>query len=261
MIHRRLFAKGIKYYFILPHNTGHGIHSPYLFRLIHEVFAKDIDTNVLRKIEIYRHNLLINGKKVNILDLGARPNNKKAVKKISNIAERESVSSHYGNLLFNLVSEYKSEVVLELGTSLGIGTLYLALANPKAKIYTIEGSIEKANLASSMLSEVVANVEVITGNFDNKLSEVLKITGKVDLAFIDGNHQKESTLLYFEEILKYSHENTVMVFDDINWSPGMMDAWLEIQQHPKVRVCLDLFRLGIVLINPKLQKENFTIFY
>ncbi|NJO70179.1 MAG: class I SAM-dependent methyltransferase [Bacteroidetes bacterium] len=116
-------------------------------------------------------------------------------------------------------------------------------------------------MASSMLQKTVGNVQVIQGNFDDELPALLKRLGKADFVFIDGNHKKEFTLKYFEELLGYSHNETVIIFDDINWSPGMMDAWEEIKSHPRSRVCLDLFRLGIVLLDPKLQKENFTIFY
>jgi predicted O-methyltransferase YrrM len=261
MIHRRLITKGIKYYLTLPHNTGHGIHSPSLFRLIHEVFARDIDADNLNKIDNYRQSLISNQAKINVQDLGAKGNQTFKQKKICSIATRESTPAHYGRLLYNLVAEFRPQTILELGTSLGVGTLHMALANPDAKIFTLEGSTEKSGLASSMLQQYVANVNVITGDFNDRLSNVLEAAGKIDLAFIDGNHKKESTLKYFEEILVYSDNNTVIIFDDINWSPGMTDAWSEIQKHEKARVCLDLFRMGIVLMDRKLQKESFTIFY
>ncbi len=261
MIHRRLIAKGIKYYLTLPHNTGHGIHSPFLFRLINEVFSKDIDYDVFRKIENYRQQLIWSNEKLLVSELGARSSSRSGYKKIKNIAQKESTPHHYGRLLYNLAREFEPENMLELGTCLGIGTLYLALGNPSGKVFSIEGSAEKASLASSMLQKEAPNTEIFIGNFDEQLPKVLQAAGKIDLAFIDGNHKKESTLKYFNDILEYSHDNTVFVFDDINWSPGMMEAWHEIQNYPKTRVCLDLFRMGIVLLSPKLQKENFTIFY
>jgi predicted O-methyltransferase YrrM len=261
MIHRRLLAKGIKYYLTLPHHIGHGIHSPYLFRLIHQVFAKDIGNDVLHKIENYRQNFIHNPQKIQVHDLGARSRAHPILKKTGDIARKEAVSPHYGNLLYNLVSEYKPALTVELGTSLGIGTLYLASANPEGKVITIEGSPEKAALASRELKKVVSNAEVIAGNFDTELPAILAAAGKADFVFIDGNHRKESTLRYFNEILKYCHSQTVLVVDDISWSAGMMEAWEEIKKDEKTRVCLDLFRMGIVLFHPVLQKQNFTIFY
>lgn len=261
MIHRRLIAKGIKYYLTLPHNTGHGIHSPFLFRLINEVFAKDIDYDHLRKIENYNHSLISNTGKLLINDSGAKGPGKPVEKKIRDIALKESTPPHYGRLLYNLVKEFKPGNVIELGTCLGIGTLYLSLGNPDGRVFSLEGSSEKAGLASSMLQKAVSNVQVIQGNFDQELPVLLNKLGKIDFVFVDGNHKKEFTLKYFEEILVYCHNETIVVFDDINWSPGMMEAWNEIQRHPGASACLDLFRVGIVFLNPKLQKENFTIFY
>jgi predicted O-methyltransferase YrrM len=261
MIHRRLIAKGIKYYLTLPHNTGHGIHSPFLFRLINEVFAKDMDYEALRKIENYRQSLNSHSGKLVISDLGALSNRLPVIKKVKTIAEKESISHHYGKLLYNLAREFNPANTIELGTCLGVGTLYLALGNPGGKVISIEGSPEKSSLASSMLQKYAPNAEVITGNFDDQLPEVLQSSGKADLVFIDGNHKKEFTLKYLDDILVYSHDDTVLIFDDINWSPEMMEAWRDVQNHPKTRVCLDLFRIGIVLLNPKLQKESFTIFY
>lgn len=261
MIHRRLIAKGIKYYLTLPHNIGHGIHSPYLYRLINQVFAKDTGNDVLHKIENYRQNFINNPGKIEILDPGAKGDGHPVKKQIRDIALREPVSGHYGKLLYNLVSEFQPGITVELGTSLGIGTLYLAMGNPGGKVVTIEGCAEKAALAKAALDKVVANAEVITGNFDEELPRVLVREGKADFVFIDGNHRKDSTLRYFNEIVKYSHAGTVVVVDDISWSPGMMEAWKEITVHEKTRVSLDLFRMGIVLFNPVLQKENFTIFY
>lgn len=261
MIHRRLIAKGIKYYLTLPHHTGHGIHSPFLFRMIHEVFAKDISYDVERKIENYRQNLIIRSDKITVSDFGAKGKGEPKFKRVKEIALNESISCHYGKLIYNLISEYKPEKMIELGTCLGMGSLYMALANPGGMVYTMEGSPAKADLASNMLQGNVSNVEIIKGNFDDKLAKVLLKAGSVDFAFIDGNHKKESTLKYFEEILVYSHSNTIIILDDINWSPGMMEAWTLIQNHKQTRVCLDLFRVGIVLLDPKLQKENFTIFY
>lgn len=261
MIHRRLITKGIKYYLTLPHNIGHGIHSPYLFRLINEVFTKNIEFDVQRKIENYRQNFATNHDKIKIYDLGARASAHPRVKKVSDIAVREAVTDHYGRLLYNLVSDFKPSTMIELGTSLGIGSLYMALGNPSGKLYTIEGAAEKAKLANQYLKAYTNNVEVITGNFDDKLTEVLSAIGKVDFAFIDGNHRKEFTIKYFEELLKYSHDKTIFVFDDIYWSPGMADAWKYLVKHERVRVSLDLFRMGVILINPQLQKEEFTVFY
>jgi predicted O-methyltransferase YrrM len=247
---------------LLPHRKDRGNISPYLYRLIHEVFAKDIDKDVLLKIENYRNDLLSNNNFLKINDFGAKGQIEGVVKKISSVALHESIPLKYGKLLYNLVCEHQPENILELGTSLGVSSYYMALAASEAKIYSLEGSVEKAQLATLKLSGYGAlNVKVISGSFEERLTEALEKMMVVDFAFLDGNHQKEPTLRYFNEIIKYCSNDAVLVLDDINWSAGMMEAWETIKKHPNVYVSLDLFRMGIIFVNPKLQKQHFTIFY
>jgi len=86
--------------------------------------------------------------------------------------------------------------------------------------------------------------------------------GKVDMVFLDGNHRLEPTIRYFEMILSYSHGGTLIIFDDIHWSPGMEAAWYEVRQHPQVTATIDLFFLGIALLNPDFrQKRHFKLRY
>jgi predicted O-methyltransferase YrrM len=80
-----------------------------------------------------------------------------------------------------------------------------------------------------------------------------------DLVFFDGNHKKEPTLSYFEQCLPHIHPGTIFLFDDIHWSAGMEEAWNIIRNHPKVRVSIDLYHLGIVFFREELSKEDFTI--
>jgi predicted O-methyltransferase YrrM len=70
---------------------------------------------------------------------------------VASIAKNVTKIKKYGQLLFRMVKEYKPKTVLELGTSLGITTSYLAIANPDANVTTIEGSKEVAAIAEEKL--------------------------------------------------------------------------------------------------------------
>jgi predicted O-methyltransferase YrrM len=83
----------------------------------------------------------------------------------------------------------------------------------------------------------------------------------VDYLFIDGHHKLKPTLNYFEQCLPFLSEKAVIVMDDINWSDEMREAWKKLQQHPRVTVSMDLFMLGILLIDKDLSKESFRIRY
>mgnify|MGYP000453725812 CR=1 FL=1 len=81
----------------------------------------------------------------------------------------------------------------------------------------------------------------------------------LDFGFLDGNHQQEPTIKYFEECLKYCDENSILIFDDIHWSNDMEKAWNKIKESSKVKLTIDLFFVGLVFIDKKLSKENYII--
>jgi len=88
---------------------------------------------------------------------------------------------------------------------------------------------------------------------------VIQNLKQLDFVFVDGNHQKEATLKYFEWCLPKAHEGTLLIFDDIYWSEGMKAAWNEIKANPKVTVTIDLFWIGLVFFKPGQAKEDFLV--
>ena len=106
----------------------------------------------------------------------------------------------------------------------------------------------------------LANIELLTGNFDTTLTSAIAKAGQVDLAFIDGNHRYEPTRRYFKEMLPSIHPYSMLIFDDIHWSSEMEQVWKEIQEHASVTLTIDLFFIGIVLFRKENKaKQHFTI--
>src|SRR5204863_2198420 len=116
-----------------------------------------------------------------------------------------------------------------------------------AAIITMEGAPEVASVAKNNFNNLnLSNIKIVEGNFDETLSSVIGERSSVDFAFIDGNHRKQPTLNYFDQLIKLSTPSTIFIFDDIHWSQEMEEAWNEIQQHPSVTLTIDLFFIGIV---------------
>lgn len=148
-----------------------------------------------------------------------------------------------------------------MGTSLGISTLYQAKADGRARVITLEGCPEIAAVAQENFKRLKANnIELMTGNFSTTLPQALRKMQRIDYVFFDGNHRKTATLNYFHEALKYAHEGSVFVFDDIYWSQEMMEAWEEIKAHPQVTLTIDIFYMGIVFFRKEqVTKEHFSL--
>ena len=167
----------------------------------------------------------------------------------------------YAQLLYKLVKYVQPKTILELGTSLGLTSAYLASANKEAQLITIEGAPSIAAIAKENLDHLqLQNVHLITGNFDETLETVLAKKSAIDFVFIDGNHRKEPTLRYFEQLLKKSTEQSLFVFDDIHWSRDMNEAWTTIKNHSSVTLTIDLFFIGLVFFRKEQKvKQHFTI--
>ena len=239
----------------------HGLHSPFIYRLVDEVIYDKQHKAVYDKIEAERDNLLVDDRFITITDLGAgsHVNNNKQ-KKISDITLNALKPPKLAKLLYRLAAFVKPTNIIELGTCLGITTLYLQQAAPEAKVYTLEGCPETAGVAKTVFERAGAkDISVITGNFDDTLGGVIDGLDKLDFVYIDGNHQKDATIRYFEWCLPKVHEDTMLIFDDIYWSAGMKQAWEQIKAHPQVTATVDLYWIGLVFFKPGKVKEDFKI--
>ncbi len=243
--------------------TRHSVHSPFVYTLVDEVLKNNKPDEAFQRIRHLRNTLLNKTQQIEITDFGSGAMEKKYVfrfESVAKIVKKGSVSEKYGKVLFHLVQHFKPQTIIELGSSVGISTLYMALAKPDAKVYTIEGCTTKSEQASSNFRKLAANnIVQHIGRFDVVLPDLLPQVEKLDFAFVDGNHIYKATVSYFETLLKIAHNDTVFVFDDIHWSGGMEKAWNEICDNEQVTVSIDLFRMGIIFLNKQLSKQKFVI--
>ena len=243
--------------------TRHGVHSPFVYRLLDEVIYDNHAKSDYFDIEKLRSSLLQDNRWIRITDLGAGSKlNKSTKKQIRVLAKNALKSASLAQLIYRLAVDIKPRTIIELGTCLGITTAYLAKAAPSAKVITIEGCPATAALARENLDKLlVQNTEILTGNFDDLLPNIINTSEAFDFVYVDGNHRKDATLNYFEWCLPKLSQNSIMIFDDIYWSKGMKEAWAQIKAHPEVSVSIDLFWIGLVFVRKGQVKEDFTIRY
>jgi predicted O-methyltransferase YrrM len=256
--------KYIRYTLFSRHRTGHGIHSPFVFDLITRVFRNKTDVSIVFTVETLRQKLLSDKRKIVVDDYGSGSEKikKSNIRKVSTVTNNSSVPKKYGKLLANMSREFGSSSVIELGTSMGISTLYLSLGNNQAKVFSIEGSPEISKIAKTNFTECNnQNITVLSGTFDEVLPDLLFEVKKPGLVFIDGNHRKEPVLKYFYQVVENSGENTVIIIDDINHSREMSDAWSAIKKHEKVSMTIDIFRMGMVFFRKRTTRQDFIIRY
>ncbi len=180
---------------------------------------------------------------------------------VHKIAASSLKHKKYAQLLFRIVDHYRPFNIVELGTSFGTTTAYMASGNSAATVYTLEGAPAIAAIAKENFNELgLDNIQLIEGNFDQTLQPLLQKIQQAGLVFIDGNHRREPTLDYLNKMLPYITADSIIIFDDIHWSEEMEEAWAEIQAHPSVTLSIDLFFIGLVFFNPDFKiKQHFKI--
>jgi predicted O-methyltransferase YrrM len=255
--------KYLRYILFSRHSRGHGIHSPFIFDLVSRVFRNKIDTHVVLMIENIRQKNLADYRIISVLDLGAGSSKMKSnLRKVSDIVKYSAVPEKYGILLYRLAGEFGRPGVIELGTSAGISTMYLATACSGSPVYSIEGCPAVSEIASENFSEArISNINLLKGSFDDKLTELSERHIGPGLIFIDGNHKKEPTVRYFSQIAELSDTRTVVIIDDIHSSEEMEEAWSEIRSHEKVTVTVDIFRMGLVFFREGVSRFSYVIRY
>ena len=243
-----------KYY--LRAKNKHNVHPPTVYAIADEVLStahkvthSDIESE---RVRLKKSQQIISftdfGKSGNIFE-----------KKVSDIAKNALKPKKYARLLSKLIAFHKAQNVLELGTSLGITTAYLA-KNEGTQIHTMEGDLSVARISQSIWDHLgLKNIQCTTGNFDTTLDSLG--TAQFDVIYIDGNHNLEPTLRYFDSLQQNATSNTLFIFDDIHYSKGMEEAWQKIKSHDRTTTTIDLFFIGLVYIDPSLSKQHFELRY
>ncbi|WP_372801767.1 O-methyltransferase [Lutibacter sp.] len=246
--------------FLTTSTNQHGVHSPFVYHLVTQCFYTNTSVQKTIAFQKIKQSLFKNKKAIEVTDFGQGSKVfKNNVRKIADIAKVAGITQKRALLLIRIVEYFQIQNVLEIGTSVGLSTSALSIGNPKANITTLEGCKNTANAAEQLFQKFnLQNIVLITGNFNSTLPKIIK-NNVYDMIYFDGNHQKEATINYFKICLKSIHNNSVFIFDDINWSQEMQQAWQEIIKHPQVTVTINTFYWGFVFFRKEQKKQHFTI--
>ncbi len=262
MFRFQLVIRYIKYKLFSHSKKGHGIHSPFVYDFIREVLrtSKNVSLTDLNTIVQWHKSLARNSEKITISEVGAgsfKSSDNNVV--VGKMVRKTSLSSKYGKLLSRLVKYYNPDSIVEFGTGMGISAAYLAWSMSESTIHTIEGDSGRFTFAEAEFKKLgLNNIHCYNQDFDAYIADQRLGMGNYFI-LIDGNHKKEATLRYFNYFSNICDENSIIVFDDINWSNEMQDAWRKIIKHPDVSISIDIFFMGIVFFRKGIPKQHFVV--
>lgn len=250
--------------YLLHAKTRHGIHSPFVYSFIEDVLYDTIKYADYQIVERQVSRLKQNRNVLEIVDFGAGKDNRKYrtyFKRVQEVAKKAGISKKHGRLLYRIVKHFQPATMLELGTSLGISTLYQAKGNLNAQFTAVEGCASLAMIAQNSLDKTgCENTTLKNAHFKTILPTLLNDLNKtLDYAFIDGDHTYDGTMYYFELMKKHVGDNSILIFHDIHWSKDMDKAWNELKHDPEVSISIDLYFMGILFFKKALSKQDFVL--
>jgi len=251
--------------YLLKGKSRYVIHSPFVFDFMNQVLKDNKKYFEYKMPDRTLYKYKKRKDRVDTTDFGIRAGKKDFIifkTTVGKIVRKRSHSVNQLHLLFRMSKYFKPATILEFGTAAGISTLYLATGYPESKVITMEGCVGLSSIARKCFEKRnLKNIEVVNGNFDSSLPQILENIDKLGLVFFDGNHRESPTMNYFNQCIEHSDENSVFIFDDIHWSPGMERAWKKIKEDKRVSITIDLFWAGLVFFRKGVAKQDFILRY
>lgn len=222
----------------------------------------------INRIEDRRATLLQDDARLAFLDFGAGSNREgatkeRAVKTIAGASKPRFLAS----ILYKIIRHIGPKTCVEMGSCVGLSAAYQSAAltlntqmlkTRKGSKYdwehghlvSIEGDPQTADIARETLRTLnIENAEIVTGSFDKQLEGVLKKMAPVEYLFNDGHHDGDAVLRYFETAYQYMADQSIIVFDDIDWSESMADAWRQITIDRRIFCTINLGGIGVAFID------------
>ena len=234
---------------------GYGVHSPFVFDLITNVIEDKYGYYCYEKLSIARKQLIHDSSKI-------KCNNRSYT--VNEVLWKFCFSKHESQLLFRLANHFQLSSIYLIGCDLGLAPLYLTSWSGATQCVIFEPKPESASVAQKIIDKYsTASVEIRnTFNPEDAKNSELIVWGKLFCNICDDERSNYITFSIetFNQLLTFINNNSIMVISGINASKKNKDTWKNVCAAPEVTVTIDLYNLGIVFFNPKLNKKTYKSF-
>ncbi len=239
----------ISYLLKARHRKGHGIHSPFLFRLITKVIENRGNFSAYPMLKAADENVR---NMLKILDMKSfqQQENSNRIDNTRKSKELHLLPARFDRLIFRLVNEFRPRDLAFYGTTFGVTLLAMALADRRLKL---DAQVENDHYRSfcRRLADVY-EVDTI------RISEKGKIAA-ADFVVIQNPLDPDYCQMVLSTILGASDYSGVVIVCGIHATANMKALWIKNKSNPVISVTLDLFNIGIFICRKGLQKEEFVI--
>lgn len=185
------------------------------------------------------------------------------IAKVKNICKIAASRQKWCQFLYKITQQITTPKVLEIGTNLGVSGTYIleAIKDKGGRFITMEGLPKLCEISGTAFSRINSHFEIVEGLYETTFPVVLEKNIDFNVLFIDGNHRKEPTLHYFQELKRKVSSPAIFIFDDIYWSNEMKEAWTILKNDKDANFSIDLYEQGIIIIdkNERIKGKHFSL--
>ena len=139
-------------------------------------------------------------------------------------------------LLFRLVNYFRPKTLVEVGKGNGDAFRYMLAARSSMDAISVDG----------------ADWEEVHRQLEKELKRMKQIDF-LHIAFTP--YYKE----VFEAVFPYLHQQSIVVIGDIYTSKERKVWWKQLTNDERIRLTFDLYDLGLMFLDTKRYKQNFTV--
>ncbi len=244
--------------YLLRSKGRHGIHSAFVFDFVDKCLTTKVDKNFISERKKWVKKSFRDKEEFKITDLGAGSKKLNNTRSVAQLVKTSSTLGIYGDVIWKIIKHYQPKTILELGTSIGTGSITMKNAAPNSHLITVEGCEETLRRAYRQFNVWnLNNITPIHSSFDDFLKHPNSF--QYDLVFLDGNHESKATLRYLDLLMDKTTNETIFILDDIRWNDDMWQVWNQLTEDDRFHVSIDLGRMGILCKKAAQAKEHFTL--
>ena len=216
---------GTRLIYKIRHHKGHGIHSPFVFNLVNNVIEEKRAYYCYGDISDY----------------------------LSVYHQKELTPNKRHRLAFRLVNYFGAKNILEIGSGMGISTLFLTASSSLSECLCVEKNKDNREIAKRLYMDFDRQTTIL------EEPPVLPLKTNLDCIFINLDYYSDLSEDYLDALCKQCHNKSFIVVTGIRRNKAYNRLWKHLSSNNLRTVELDLFNIGIIFFDKQLSRWEYKI--
>lgn len=170
------------------------------------------------------------------------------------------LTRHTLQVMFRLVNMISPKLILDIYPTSPATTCYISCVCSKSRTLTITNNQSIISQLRNHIQKNEGRTEIRSGNALKETMDICNSAGKINFVHI-GNTENHNELLEICKVLTDNMaENGIIILDNINRQPAN-HIWKMLNESRHSSMAFDLYDIGIIFFNSKLNKEYYKVNY